>query len=71
MKPPSKNISKSLRGQSPAGRSGENITVSGITSPKQGQWPGESGLEPAPGKISDRSAHKYAGAVGGHFGNSK
>lgn len=67
MKSPSKNISASLRGQSPAGRSPISVSVSKVQSASSisGIVPGEMDVEAPPGKqMQDRSASKYADAMG-------
>lgn len=70
MKPPSKNMSASLRGQSPGGRGPEPVTVTS-QNPQDASGmviPGEGGVENPPGTVDGRSAKNYARAVGGHFG---
>lgn len=71
MKPPSKNISDSLRGQSPAGRRPIQVSVSKQSAPQMHPTSGEGGTSMPPGRVHDRSVKPYAGATGGVFGNSK
>lgn len=72
MKPVSKNISASLRGQREAGRSAISPTVSGTTKGVSMTVPGEGGSECPPGaQMQDRSAAKYADAVSPKFGGKK
>jgi len=73
MKPPSKNMSTSLRGASPGGRAATSVSV-GKQSPATAadmQVIGEGGVSNPPGNPGDRSTKPFAGAVGGHFGGSK
>lgn len=65
MKAPSKNVSKSLRGQNPPGLTGgNNIEVSGLKKGSSMTVPGEGGVEAAPGQQTngrqERSASNYA-----------
>ena len=65
MKMPSRNITKSLKGQKPAGRMGGNaIEVSGLKKGSSMVVPGEGGVETAPGMQTsgreERSAVNYA-----------
>lgn len=65
MKPPSRNVSASLRGQSPS-REGPGPTEKGRI--KQGQsagiWPGErTSGEAAPGRIPSESARHFADKI--------
>lgn len=69
MKKPSKNISRSLRGQKPGGRVPVNPEVSSV---KMGgvsmTVPGEGMVETPPGKgMQDRSAGRYAEPMGKKF----
>lgn len=62
MKPPSKNISESLRGQSPTARGAEQVSVT--TQHGGGPsmvTPGEGKVEAPPGQRSDRSAAVFTG----------
>lgn len=70
MKTPSKNISSSLRGQSPGGRSAEPVSVESQSAESQAGMtiPGEGGVSNPPGTVDSRSAKSYGNAVGGHFG---
>lgn len=61
MKKASQNVSSSLRGQKPAGRSGESISVGKMGSVKSvSTIPGEGGVEVAPGRVDVRSAVHHA-----------
>jgi hypothetical protein len=65
MKSPSKNVSKSLRGQKTPGlMGGEGIEVSGLKKGSSMTVPGEGGVEVAPGMQTsgrqERSAVNYA-----------
>lgn len=71
MKSPSRNISDSIRGQSPAGRKPVSVSVSKQKAPGMSPTSGEGGTSMPPGKVHERSVKPYAGAVGGIFGNSK
>lgn len=64
MKAPSRNISSSLRGQSPGGRSGEPVEVSGLKAGVSMTVPGEGSVEEPPGMMHERSAAHYAGPAG-------
>ena len=75
MRAPSKNISNSLRGQSPPGRGAEMVSQSRPKSYGPSMTiPGEGGVEMAPGTgmrndgRQERSASKFAGAAGKHVG---
>lgn len=68
MRAPSKNMSASLRSQSPAGNKPVHPEVTKQRMPRQGVIPGESGTENPPGMENPRSTKPYARAVGGHFG---
>lgn len=75
MKSPSKNISASLRGQRPPGRGAETPAVGRQKSYGPSMTiPGEGGTEMSQGTATagdgrqERSAAKYAGASGKHFG---
>jgi hypothetical protein len=63
MKPPSKNISKSLSGQRSKGRGAEEVSVSGMTSGVSMTVPGNGKVEAAPGtnrnQGGERSAQHY------------
>jgi hypothetical protein len=63
MKPPSKNISKSLGSQRAKGRGAEDIAVSGLTSGVSMTVPGDGKVSDAPGadrnQGGERSARKY------------
>ncbi|HTI81748.1 MAG TPA: hypothetical protein VL614_14970 [Acetobacteraceae bacterium] len=75
MKAPSKNISNSLRGQSPPGRGAESVQVGKLKgySPSM-TLPGEGKTSMAPGTHArddgrqERSASVYAGVVGSKVG---
>lgn len=61
MKAPSKNVSKSLRGQNSPGRGPEQVQVDqGMSKPSM-TVPGDGGVEAAPGTAhqGERSAEKY------------
>jgi hypothetical protein len=63
MKPPSKNISKSLAGQRAKGRGAEDISVTGQTAGVSMTVPGDGKVQDAPGadrnQGGERSARKY------------
>ena len=73
MKSPSKNMSASLRKQSPGGREGMPIEVGKQRPPSMAGaiLPGEHGVEAPPGEVHSRSAAHYAPATGSHFGDGK
>ena len=73
MKSVSKNMSASLRGQSPGGAGAEPIRVGKQTAPTAAGMtiPGEAGVSNPPGTPPVRSVKDYAGAVGGHFGGGR
>lgn len=60
MKAPSKNVTASLKGQSPGGRGGEKVVVSGLSKGVSMTVPGEGGVETAPGMVKEASAVHYA-----------
>ena len=68
MKPPSKNMAKSLREQTPAREETISVSKQRPESATDRVIPGESGVERPPGKVSPSSAAHYAGATGEHFG---
>jgi hypothetical protein len=76
MKPPSRNIGKSLRDQHPPGRGTEHVEQARpkAFSPSM-TVPGEGGTVVPQGTTMegdgrhDRSANHHAGALGQHFGN--
>jgi len=61
MKPPSKNVSASLRGQTTGGRAGEAPQVSGMKPGPTMTVPGDGKVEMAPGtpKEASRSAANF------------
>jgi hypothetical protein len=65
MKPPSKNVSKSLSGQRSKGRGAEEVAVSGMTAGVSMTVPGEGKVQEAPGtnrnQGGERSAQHYVG----------
>ena len=76
MKPPSKNIASSLKGQSPPGRGGTVIDQApmkgyspSMTVPGEGGTVVPQGTGTAADGRQERSANHYAGALGKHFGN--
>lgn len=72
MRTPSKNIPDSLRGQGQSTRM-KTPTVGRQTAETAAgrEIPGESNVSPAVGKPEFPNASEYAGATGGHFGNSR
>lgn len=60
MKAPSKNITQSLKGQSPGGRGGEKVQVSGLSKGVSMTVPGEGTVQTAPGMVPEASAVHYA-----------
>ena len=73
LKPPSKNISSSLRGQSPGGRAAEPVSTGRQSAASAAGMviPGEGGVSAPPGTAPERTVKPYADAVGGHFGSTK
>lgn len=71
MKPPSRNISDSIRGQQPAGRKPIQVSVTKQSTPTMSPTSGMGGTSMPPGAVHERSVKPYAGATGGIFGNSK
>jgi len=60
MKAPSRNISRSLSGQSQGGPGeAETATVTGLKKSQSGIVPGESSVQQPPGKRHERSAAAY------------
>lgn len=75
MKPPSKNMSASLRGQNPPGRGPEPVSTGKLKAANPSMViPGEGRTETAPGTMSradgrqERNATVYANAAGRHVG---
>ena len=74
MKPVSKNVSESLRGQKEAGREPHTPVVSGLKKGVSMTVPGEGGVEAPPGTdrgMQDRSAARSADAISPRFGGKK
>ena len=71
MKSPSKNMSASLRGQSPGGDESPRISKQSPESAAGRIIPGESGVEAPPGRVPARSVKPFAGAVGRRFGGGR
>ncbi len=70
MRKPAKSMAQDLRGQSPGGRGGDNVTVEkqrGL-SPRDMVLPGEGGVESPPGNPPSATAKRYAAATGKLFG---
>lgn len=64
MKSPSKNITQSLKGQKPGGRSGETVEVSGVKAGVSMTVPGDGSVDSPPGARHERSAAHYAEPAG-------
>lgn len=64
MKAPSKDISASLRGQKPGGRSSESVEVSGVQAGESMTVPGTGSVSKPPGMQHERSAAAYADPAG-------
>jgi len=62
MKAPSRNITKSLKGQRPPASGGEKVEVSGLKKGVSMTVPGEGDVEPQPTVMHERSAAHYAEA---------
>lgn len=75
MKAPSKNISENLRGQKMPGRETKMASAEKPSGGVDMTIPGEGNVETPPGKTGNGRMNVreagFAGAVGGHFGNSK
>ena len=69
-KSPSKNMSASLRGQSPMANGADKISVGKVTPATSASMtiPGEGGVENPPGTVKPRSAKQYAEVTAKHFG---
>jgi hypothetical protein len=64
MKSPSKNVSRSLRGQRAPGRKQTGVSVSKLTTGGSMIVPGEGGVEDPPGARHTNSAKDHADALG-------
>ncbi len=60
MKPVSKNITQSLKGQKPGGRGAEAVEVSGMKRGTSMTVPGDGSVDSPPGMRHERSAAHYA-----------